>query len=163
MFEAFVADWAWLIWLGLILVFITVEVTTGEFTFLMISVGSVGGLVLSFLDAPWWAQILLAAVLSLLLLFTLRPWLHRRLHRDADPARSNIDALLGISGVVVVAFDDGRGQVKLDNGETWSSRLPTVGPQADELIEGTRVVVTAIEGATAVVTTPVSPARPASA
>ena len=39
----------------------------------------------------------------------------------------------------------------------------TVGPQADELIEGTRVVVTAIEGATAVVTTAASPAPPASA
>lgn len=163
MFEAFVAEWAWLIWLGLILVFITVEVTTGEFTFLMIAIGSVGGLVLAFLRGPWWAQILLAAILSLLLLFTLRPWLHRRLDRDADPARSNIDAVLGISGVVVVAFDDGRGQVKLDNGETWTSRLAVVGPDAPELLEGTRVVVTAIDGATAVVTSAASPAPPASA
>jgi membrane protein implicated in regulation of membrane protease activity len=94
-------------------------------------------------------------VLSLLLLFFVRPALLRTLRRGGDPARSNADALIGIQGTVVVAFADGRGQVKLANGETWTSRLSagTGGSGSEEhaLTEGEKVVVTTIEGATAVV------------
>ena len=72
----------------------------------------------------------------------------RRLRRGGDPARTNVEALIGLVGTVVIAFPDGRGQVKLANGETWTSR-----PAHDDarLIDGERVVVTSIDGATAVV------------
>jgi len=142
-------QWAWLFWLALILVFIIVEVTTLEFTFLMLAVGSLGGLLSGVFGAPWWAQIIIAGVLALILLFFVRPPLLRALRKGGDPARSNVDALLGIGGVVVQAFQDGRGQVRLANGETWTSRL-SPGSEG-RLDEGERVVVTAIDGATAVV------------
>lgn len=141
------SDWAWLVWLGLVLVFVVVEVTTGEFTFLMLAIGGLGGLLLGLVQAPWWAQIVVAGVVALLLLFTLRPWLHRRLHRGGEDAKTNVDALVGMRGTVVREFQDGHGQVKLGNGETWTSRLES----GDALHEGAKVVVTAIEGATAVV------------
>jgi membrane protein implicated in regulation of membrane protease activity len=67
--------------------------------------------------------------------------------RGSDGARSNLDALMGLSGTVVAAFTDGSGQVKLANGETWTSRLVDGGT----LAEGAKVVVTSIDGATAVV------------
>jgi membrane protein implicated in regulation of membrane protease activity len=145
----FLTQWAWVFWLALILVFIIVEVVSLEFTFLMLAVGSLGGLVAGLLGAPWWVQIIVAGVLSLLLLFFVRPALLRTLRRGGDPTRSNTDALIGIQGTVVVAFDDGRGQVKLANGETWTSRL-TDGHGS--LAEGAKVVVASIDGATAVVT-----------
>jgi membrane protein implicated in regulation of membrane protease activity len=146
----FLTTWSWVFWLAIILVFIIVEVMSLEFTFLMLAVGSLGGLVAGLLGAPWWAQIIVAGVLSLLLLFFVRPPLLRTLRRGADPARSNVDALLGLQGSVVVAFADGRGQVKLANGETWTSRLAEGSGEAG-LDEGERVIVTAIDGATAVV------------
>lgn len=149
MFEEFLVSWAWLIWLGLILLFIIVEVTTLEFTFLMLSIGSLGGLLAGLFGAPWWAQVIIAGVLALVLLFLVRPALHKALRRGADPARSNVDALLGSRGTVVVEFADGRGQVKLANGETWTSRL-AAGSES-ELVEGEKVVVTEIDGATAIV------------
>jgi membrane protein implicated in regulation of membrane protease activity len=78
-----------------------------------------------------------------------RPPLLRAFRKGGDPTLSNVEALPGLTGTVVKDFSDARGQVKLANGETWTSRL------ADgldgELVEGERVVVTAIEGATAVV------------
>ena len=142
-------SWAWVFWLALILVFLVVEVLSLSFVFLMLAVGSLGGLVAGLLGAPWWVEFIVAAVVSLLLLFFVRPPLLRLTHRGADPARSNIDALLGTSGTVVIAFADGRGQVKLANGETWTAR---VSPGAsDALIEGDRVRIDAIDGATAVV------------
>ena len=146
----FVTTWSWVFWLAIILVFIIVEVMSLEFTFLMLAVGSLGGLVAGLIGAPWWVQIIVAGVLSLILLFFVRPALLRTLRRGADPARSNVDALLGLQGSVVVAFDDGRGQVKLANGETWTSRL-AAGSGESALAEGEKVVVTAIDGATAVV------------
>jgi membrane protein implicated in regulation of membrane protease activity len=146
----FLTTWSWVFWLAVILVFVIVEVTSLEFTFLMLAVGSLGGLVAGLLGFPWWVQIIVAGVLSLILLFFVRPPLLHALRRGGDPARSNVDALLGQSGAVVIAFEDGRGQVKLANGETWTSRLADdVGETA--LSEGEKVVVTAIDGATAVV------------
>jgi len=145
-----ISSWAWVFWLVLILVFLIIEVNTLEFTFLMIALGSVGGLVAGLLGASWWMQFIIAAVLALVLVLFVRPPLLRTLRKGGDPARSNVDALIGLGGVVVVDFRAGAGQVKLANGDTWTARvasddLPSV------LDEGVRVVVTAIDGATAVV------------
>jgi membrane protein implicated in regulation of membrane protease activity len=134
-------QWGW--------VLLIIEVFTLDFTFLMLAGGSLGGLVAGFLQAPIWAQVVIAGVLAMLLLFVVRPPLLRAFRKGGDPTLSNVEALPGLTGTVVKDFADARGQVKLANGETWTSRL------ADgldgELVEGERVVVTAIEGATAVV------------
>jgi membrane protein implicated in regulation of membrane protease activity len=151
-------SWAWVFWLALILVFLVIEVLSLSFVFLMLAVGSLGGLVAGLLGAQWYVGFIVAAVLSLLLLFFVRPPLLRLTHRGADPARSNIDALLGTAGTVVIAFQEGHGQVKLANGETWTARLahdPLAHHQTDALVEGDRVQVDSIDGATAVVS-PVS-------
>ena len=146
----FLTTYAWIFWLALILIFIIVEVTTLEFTFLMLAVGSLGGLISGLLGLDWWAQIIVASLLSVLLLFVVRPPLLRMLRRGADPTRSNVDALLGLSGVVTADITGNVSHVKLANGETWTVKLSSL--TEDRLLqEGERVVVTAIDGATAVV------------
>ncbi|MCU1636119.1 MAG: hypothetical protein JWQ68_1358 [Cryobacterium sp.] len=148
--DAFVADYGWIVWLALILLFILIEVVTLELTFLMVALGSVGGLVAGLLGAQWWLQLVVAAVLAVVLLFAIKPRLLRALHKGSDPSRSNIDALLGIDGRVVSSVDADGGQVRLANGETWTARLAPV--TAQRVVEpGERVLVTAIDGATAVV------------
>jgi membrane protein implicated in regulation of membrane protease activity len=137
-------------WLGLILLFIIVEVNTLEFTFLMLALGSVGGLVAGLVGAPWWLQLIVAAVVALLLLFFVKPPLLHALRKGSDPARSNVDALLGLNGAVLIDFRAGAGQVKLVNGDIWTARVAD-GVASVGLIEGAPIVVTAIEGATAVV------------
>jgi membrane protein implicated in regulation of membrane protease activity len=147
---AFLAEYAWIIWLAVILIFVIIELTSLEFTFLMLAFGSLGGLLVGLVGAPGWLQIVVAAVLSVLLLFVLKPALTRRLHRGGDPARSNVDALMGIDGSVVRDFVDGQGQVRLANGETWTARLSPA-TELRSAQAGERVIVTAIDGATAVV------------
>ena len=153
-----ITSWAWVFWLALILVFLVVEVLSLSFVFLMLAVGSLGGLIAGLLGAPWYVEFIIAAVLSLLLLFFVRPPLLRLTHRGADPARSNIDALLGTAGTVVIAFQEGRGQVKLANGETWTARLTP--HHTEVLTEGDRVQVDSIDGATAVVSPITTPSAP---
>jgi membrane protein implicated in regulation of membrane protease activity len=146
----FLTDYAWIFWIVLILVFAIIEISTLEFTFLMLAGGSLGGLVSGLFGLPWWGQFIVALVLALLLLFAVRPPLLRALGRGGDPARSNVDALLGMSGVVTNDFTGNASHVKLSNGDTWTARLSN--QTADRtLVEGEKITVTAIEGATAVV------------
>jgi membrane protein implicated in regulation of membrane protease activity len=146
----FLTDYAWIFWIVLILVFAIIEISTLEFTFLMLAGGSLGGLVSGLFGLPWWGQFIVALVLSLLLLFAVRPPLLRALGRGGDPARSNVDALLGLTGVVTNDFTGNASHVKLSNGDTWTARLSN--QSGDRvLVEGEKVTVTAIEGATAVV------------
>jgi membrane protein implicated in regulation of membrane protease activity len=150
MIADFLLTYAWIVWLALILVFTIVEISTVDFTFLMLALGCVGGLVTGLFGGPWWLQILVAAIISLFLLFAVRPALRRALSKGGDATPSNVAALLGQSGTVMDDFVEGHGHVKLANGETWTARLSqaTTGRPVDT---GERVVVTAIEGATAVV------------
>jgi len=146
----FLTMYAWIFWVALLLLFVIVEVITVDFTFLMLAGGCIGGLVTGLFGAPFWAQILVAGVLALLLLFALRPVIKRSLGRRSDTTPTNVAALLGTGGTVTTPFIDGQGHVKLANGETWTARLSqatTIRP----VDTGERVVVTAIEGATAIV------------
>lgn len=145
----FLNEYAWIVWLGLILLFLIVEMFTLEFTFLMVALGSVGGLVSGLLGVPWWGQIVIAAVLALLLLLAVKPPLLRRLKRGGDPSKTLVDALIGMEGMVIHDFVNGQGQVKLEVGETWTAKTST--PQKSELEYGDRITVTSIEGATAMV------------
>lgn len=148
--DAFTADYGWIVWLVLILLFVTIEMVTLQLTFLMIAVGSVGGLVADVLGAPWWVQLVIAAALAIVLLLGIRPPLLRLLKKGGDPTKSNVDALLGLDGRVVSSIESTGGQVRLANGETWTARLS---PTAEQRVvqPGERVLVTAIDGATAVV------------
>jgi membrane protein implicated in regulation of membrane protease activity len=143
-------SYMWIVWLVLIFAFAIIELLSLEFTFLMLAVGSLGGLGANLLGAPWWLQILVALVLSVLLLLTIRPVLLHRLRRGEDPTPSNVEALLGMTGRVLLAIGENGGQVKLLNGDTWTARLSQL-TEAREVVPGERIVVTAIEGSTAIV------------
>ncbi|MBC7518165.1 MAG: NfeD family protein [Microbacteriaceae bacterium] len=125
--------------------------------FLMLAVGSLAGLGASALGWAWWVQIIVASGVSLLLVLGIRPVLLRALRRGGDPTPSNVAALIGIEGRVVSEVNDMGGMVKLSNGETWTARRgpargSAISVAATVIREGDRVVVTAIEGSTAVVT-----------
>lgn len=139
---------AWVAWAALILIFLVVEIFTLDFTFLMLGVASIGGVVAAALGVPWFFQLLIVGVLAVLLIFAVRPPMLRALRSGADETPSNVEALIGLRGTVSTAFTDGAGHVKLSNGDTWTSRAAGT---AENLSLGDKVVVVAIEGATAVV------------
>jgi membrane protein implicated in regulation of membrane protease activity len=142
-------QYLWIVWLVFVIVCVIIELLTLEFTFLMIAAGSaIGGLGVNLLGGEWWLQVALAAVISALLLFTIRPLLLRTLRRDPGGGPTNVDALPGLEGRVTIAFVDGGGTVKLDNGETWTSRLAPAA-RGSQPEAGSRVIVTRILGATA--------------
>ncbi|MFT4219741.1 MAG: NfeD family protein [Microbacterium sp.] len=146
-----IEQFAWIGWVALVLICLTVEALTLDFTFLMLSIGGVAGLASDLFDAPLWLQVVIAAAVAALLIFVLRPPLVRRLHRGEDTTPSNVAALIGLGGLVVSTVTPLGGQVKLSNGDVWTAR------SADgELEPGTTVTVTRIDGATALVAAPTS-------
>jgi len=146
----FLTTYSWIFWLALILIFVIIEVSTVDFTFLMIALGSLAGLIAGLFGVQWWAQVIVAGVVALALIFFVRPALKRALSKGSDATPSNVAALLGLGGTVTTDFVAGQGHVKLANGETWTAKLSGL-TDAETIDAGDRVVVTAIEGATAVV------------
>ncbi|WP_405216547.1 NfeD family protein [Agrococcus sp. Ld7] len=143
-------EYAWIVWLVVALVCFIIEMVTLEFTFLMIGLSSVVGLVSSITGLPWWVQVLVAAAAALMLLFLVRPKLLNRLHESGEVNKQGIEALLGMDGEVTRSFLRGAGEVTLANGDVWTARLsPVVQPRDPDV--GERIVVTSIEGATAIV------------
>src|ERR1700743_2572312 len=145
----FLVSYAWIIWLALILIFVIIEVVTVDFIGLMLAVGGIAGLIASLFHAPFWLQVVIAAVVTLLLLFTVRPPLKRFLQRGGDRTKGLVDALIGQSAIVVLDYNGKPQLAKLSNGETWTVKRED--EESSGFHEGDRVVVTAINGSTATV------------
>lgn len=142
-----IEEWAWIGWLVLIALFLVIEMMTLDFTFLMLSLGGAVGLVSDLFGLPLWAQVIIAAAAAGILILVLRPPLLHRLRRGEDPAKSNVDALIDLHGTALQDITKVTGQVKLSNGDTWTARSADGTP----IIQGSRVSVAEINGATAFV------------
>ena len=141
------SDHAWATWVGLAVILALVELMSLDLVLLMFALGALAAAVVVGFGAPFWVAILVFAAVSLALLFFVRPSVVARLH--AGPTlTSGHDALVGRSGVVDVPVDAHGGRIKL-NGEIWSARAATDSAAFDI---GAEVLVTKIDGATAVVT-----------
>ena len=147
----------WLFWIGGALLLVVIETVTADLTFLMIAGGALGGGLTSFLGGPLWAQVVVFACVSTLLLFAVRPWAKRRLAATTPQMKTNVDALIGRSATTITAVDDGGGRVRL-GGEEWSARLAPTVQGTTRLEAGASVTVTEIDGAVAVVAPAGAPA-----
>lgn len=137
---------AWLVWLILAGLFAGGEALSGTFVLVMMSGGAVGGAVTAALGGPLLAQVVVAVVVTIGLVWLVRPVAIR--HLNPGPAAiTGSDALVGREAIVLTHVDRDGGRVRL-NGAEWSAR--TKDP-AQHLPAGTRVSVIAIDGATAVV------------
>ncbi|WP_448629577.1 NfeD family protein [Cellulomonas soli] len=143
-------EWLW--WFGGAVLLAILEVLSVDLVFVMFAGGALAGAVAAWLGAELWVQLVVAAVTSVLLLGSLRPWLLRHLRGRMPLVETNAAALVGGSAVVLSTVSGDEGRIKL-RGEVWSARTDP----SDALPPGTDVTVTRIDGATAVV---VRAARP---
>lgn len=136
----------WLTWLIIAGVLAAGETASGTFVLLMMSGGAVGGAVTAATGAPLLLQVIVSLVVTLGLLWLVRPVAVRHMH-PGPAAITGSDALVGREAVVLSTVTRDGGRVRL-NGAEWSAR--TTDPR-QSLPAGTRVSVIAIDGATAVV------------
>ncbi|MFZ0323805.1 MAG: NfeD family protein [Actinomycetes bacterium] len=137
-------DWAW--WVVAALALAALEIVSLDLIFGMMAVGAVAGAVAAGLGATLLAQVFVAGVVSVLMLFAVRPVALRQL-RNTPQARTNVHALAGQAALVLQRVDRYSGLVKI-GGEDWTARSL----HAERAFEpGTHLTVVRIDGATAVV------------
>ena len=143
-------NWAAIIWLVLVVLFLMVESSTVALVSAWFAAGSLVALIASFFSAPVWLQIVLFLVTSAALLALLRPLMRKYIKPRI--VRTNVDAVIGTTGPVTITIDNlaSTGQVKLGAME-WTARSSTGEPiavgsivQVDR-IEGVKVYVTPVE------------------
>lgn len=135
-----------IIWFIAALVLAGLELAVGEFTLLMLAGAALAAAGVSLAGAPLWGSVVAFAISAFGLLVFLRPFLRRRLQAP-KALDTSVRALVGTTAEVISQVHGTAGQVRLD-GSIWSAR-----PLDPELtfVEGDRVTVVDIDGATAVV------------
>ncbi|MHB1213194.1 MAG: NfeD family protein [Candidatus Nanopelagicales bacterium] len=144
-------------WMAVALVAIGIEVFMVDLTFGLIAVGAGAAGVAALAGAPLWLQAVIGVGVSVAGIGLVRPVALRHMRRSAPGARTGVDALPGATARALseVTADDGRISLR---GEIWSARLdPDV--TSVPVATGTPLVVTRIDGATALVF-PVDPPTP---
>ena len=140
-------NWAAYIWLGLMAVFIVVEAACPlHLVSVWFAVGSLAAVLVSLLGGAVWLQVALFLVISCGLLAALWPLVRKYIKPKVTA--TNVDSLIGSTGLVTVAIDnvEAQGQVKL-SGMEWTARSTSGEP----IGAGTRIRVDRIEGVKAFV------------
>ena len=90
-----------LVWfIGAVLLAV-LELFGGDFALLMLAGGALAAAGVSFFQAPLWVSVVVFAVVSLTLMFVLRPFLKRKLTEKTETADFSTRALVGTTGETV--------------------------------------------------------------
>lgn len=140
---AFVDSWLWLIFVGVGLLLVLVEVMLGVNTGLdLVFIGTaliLGGAITSIFHSWVWTAIASGAIAVVYVVIG-RRYLHKRVYVDA--VKTNVDTIIGRSGTVTEAIEPSRDGIVRVGNEDWRARA--TGP----LAPGEHVTVTAISGVT---------------
>lgn len=139
-------NWAAILWLVLMVVFLAAEAATVSMVSLWFAVSALVALLVALVGGPGWLQGTLFLVISAVLLALLRPLVKR--YVSPRITATNVDSIIGSEGLVTAAIDNvtAAGQVKLGAME-WTARSTSGQP----IPVGTLVKVDRIEGVKAYV------------
>ena len=117
--EAF--DLEILIWAGLTVLFVLVELATYGLASIWFALGALAALIAAALGAPLWLQVVLFAVVSVASLVLTRPLARKFVNSRSQP--TNADRVIGAQARVTEEINDfnGTGAVSVD-GKLWSAR-----------------------------------------
>lgn len=147
-------NWAAILWLLLMVVFLAAEASTVTLISLWFAAGSLCAMIVCLLGGVLWLQLTVFLAVSAVLLTALRPLVRKYI--TPKLTATNVDSVIGSTGLVSVAIDNvtASGQVKLGAME-WTARSTDGSP----IPEGTRVRVDRIEGVKIFVTPVEIPAK----
>ena len=116
----------YIFWIILAIAFVIIEFGTVALISVWFVGGSLAAMAAALVGGPLWLQVLLFALVSLILLLLLRPFLHRFI--DPHKTRTNVDAVIGQQALVTEDIDNlnGTGAIKL-GGTVWTARSSASG------------------------------------
>jgi membrane protein implicated in regulation of membrane protease activity len=136
---------AWQVWVVAALLLFVAEMFAPGFWLACVAVGSLAAGAVAAVLPGLLAPVLAFSAGTILSLVALRPFLLEHVRRPGRGVRTNVDALIGKTGIVSERIEPGagRGRVVVD-GEDWR------GASADDtpIEAGTRVMVLGVDGTT---------------
>lgn len=144
-------NWTVILWLILLVVFLIAEAACPiHLVSIWFAVGTLAAMVVSLLHGALWLQTMVFVVVSAGLLAMLWPLVRKYLNPNVS--KTNLDAIVGSTGLVTAAIDNlhGQGQVKLGAME-WTARstdgdpIPVDTTIRVDRIEGVKVFVSPVE------------------
>jgi membrane protein implicated in regulation of membrane protease activity len=116
----FITSNLWVCWTIVMFCCLILELSSGDFFVTCFAIGAFVTIFTSFI-LPFWAQVLVWALFSILSIRLIRPRLIERLHNGGEDRLSNIDALIGRVGTVIETIEPNEsGYVKVD-GDEWKA------------------------------------------
>ncbi|MDO4887901.1 MAG: NfeD family protein [Actinomycetaceae bacterium] len=134
----------WTVWLIIVLVCIIIEFLTIDFSFLMLGGGALVAALISGMTDNLVIQIIGFSVSAIFLLLVVRPWIKKHFNPKGSKV-GNVQSHVGRSAIALTDIDTSAGRVKI-GGDVWSARTAQ-----GSIPQGSSVVVSAIDGAQAVV------------
>ncbi|MFR9620743.1 MAG: NfeD family protein [Rikenellaceae bacterium] len=111
---------SWIIWGIVALVALIVEIFTTGIAVICFSVGAAGAMVVAFCGGGTTFEVATFAVVSLLALVLLRPFIIKWVESRSSQCATNVDALVGRVASVTQRFELGEGRVSVD-GDDWKA------------------------------------------
>ena len=138
----------WKVWVIAAIVLFIAEIVIPGFLVACFGVGCLASAVVAAVDLGLKWQLLAFSIGTLVVYFTIRPLFLKHFYNKVSPVKTNVDALVGIVGVVTETLDADAhtGRVKV-RGEDWR------GVAADESVieAGRKVEVVQVDGTKLVV------------
>lgn len=135
-----------IIWLIIVAVMLVIEIFTMGLTTIWFSIGAVAAAIAAGFGAPLWLQVVLFAVVSMIVMFLVRPFAMRVVNKERT--KTNIDAVIGEQALVEEAIDNQKEQGKVIlRGVEWmarsadNSRIPEGEIVQVEEVSGVKLVV----------------------
>lgn len=135
-----------IMWLVILVVCLVVEVCTLGLASIWFAGGALLALIISLIGGPWWLQLLLFLLVSIVLLVFTRPIATKYFNKNRT--KTNVESVVGKQAIVTLKIDNlmGQGQIVTD-GMEWTARSL----DSTVIEEGTVVVIEKIEGVKAIV------------
>ncbi|MCD8332677.1 MAG: NfeD family protein [Clostridiales bacterium] len=131
-----------LFWLILFVVFLVAELVSLGLTSIWFAGGSLVALLLSFTSVSIYVQVIAAVIVSLALLFLIRPWAGKHFNRER--VQTNAQSLVGQTAIVIEEIDNIRAQGRvLVRGQEWSARSTA---ETEHIPKDARVTIRRISG-----------------
>ena len=133
-------------WAAAIVIFMAIEWATAALTTTWFAVGSLAALIAAYFGAMLWLQIFWFVVVSLLVLWKVRPLVLKYVNNNRQP--TNADRVIGQPATVIERIDNLGGTGYVAVGSTrWMARTETGEPVEKDAV----VTVIRIEGAKLIV------------
>ncbi|MCF7918353.1 MAG: NfeD family protein [Candidatus Cloacimonetes bacterium] len=138
----------WMIWVGIGVICLIIEIFTPGFFFMSIGIGAIITGLISIADLPLGIQLAIFIIVTFFIFLNLRKF-SKKLSKVNFP--TNVDALVGKKGSVTETIPgDGKGFVKV-GGEIWSAvsesenEIPVAAKVQVIKLDGNKLIVKSIE------------------